>query len=106
MRQRSPDWRMRSPSEEGRDNATLLERGPLGSGETGSAKGPHTEAGRPAGGRASRRLQQTHGVLQGGRGSDLKRMVKKITRPHTWSISAVPQAVPDTDRGPHPPPPC
>src|SRR4029434_6930947 len=44
-RQRSPDWRMRSPSEEGGDNTTPLERGPLGAGETSNVEAPHTEAG-------------------------------------------------------------
>ena len=58
-RRRSPDWRMRSPSEEGRDNTTLLERGPLGSGGTSHVKGPHTEAGSLADERASRRREQT-----------------------------------------------
>lgn len=57
MRRRSSDWRMRSPSEEGRDNRTLLERGPLGSGGTSDVKGPHTEAGSLADGRSSRRLE-------------------------------------------------
>ena len=71
MRQRSSDWRMRSPSEESRDNITLLERGPLGSGETGNATGPHTEAGSLVGGRSSRRLEQTHNGPQGCQGSDL-----------------------------------
>ena len=32
VRRSSPDWRMRSPSDEGRDNTTRPERGPLGSG--------------------------------------------------------------------------
>jgi hypothetical protein len=71
MKRRSPDWRMRSPSDEGRDNRTLLERGPLGSGGTGSATGPHTEAGSLAGERASRRLEQTQNGPQGCQGSDL-----------------------------------
>jgi hypothetical protein len=44
-RRRSPDWRMRSPSDDGRDNTTLLERGPLGSGGTSNVQGPHAEAG-------------------------------------------------------------
>jgi hypothetical protein len=56
VRRRSSDRRMRSPSEEGRDNTTLLERGPLGSGEMGNATGPHTEAGSLVGGRSSQRL--------------------------------------------------
>jgi hypothetical protein len=71
MRWRSPDWRMRSPSEEGRANSTLLERGPLSSGGTGSARGPHTEAGSLAGGRVSRRLEQTHNGPRGCQGSDV-----------------------------------
>lgn len=70
-RRRSPDGRMRSPSEEGRDNTTLLERGPLGSGGMGNVKGPHAEAGNLAGERTSRRPEQTHGVSQGCQGSDL-----------------------------------
>ena len=45
VRRRFPDWRMRSPSDEGRDNTTLLERGPLGSGGTSNVQGPHAEAG-------------------------------------------------------------
>jgi hypothetical protein len=69
--QRSPDWRMRSPSEEGRDNRTLPERGPLGSGGTSFVKGPHTEAGSLAGDRPFQRLQQTHGMPRECRGSDL-----------------------------------
>ena len=32
MARSSPDWRMRSPSVDGRDNITRSERGPLGSG--------------------------------------------------------------------------
>jgi len=71
VRRRSPDWRMRSPSEEGRDNTTLLERGPLGSGGASHATGPHTEAGRLGGERTSRRLEQTHNGPQGCQGSDL-----------------------------------
>ena len=71
VRRRFPDWRMRSPSEESRDNRTLLERGPLGSGGTGNATGPHTEAGSLAGARASQRLEQTHHGPQGCQGSDL-----------------------------------
>ena len=71
MRRRSPDWRMRSGSEEGRDNRTLLERGPLGSGGTSNVKGPHFEAGCLSGGGSCRRFQQTHGDPQGCQGSDL-----------------------------------
>ena len=71
VRRRSSDWRMRSPSDEGRDNTTLLERGPLGSGGTSRTKGPHTEAGSLVGERASRRLEQTHNGPQGCQGSDL-----------------------------------
>ena len=40
----SPDWRMRSPSDDGRDNKTRTERGPLRSGGDDAAGGPHTEA--------------------------------------------------------------
>src|SRR4030095_754699 len=72
MRQRSPDWRMRAPSEEGRDNTTLLERGPLGSGGPSSVKGPHTEAGSLAGACASRRLEETYGKPPACRGSDVR----------------------------------
>ena len=37
VRRSSPDWRMRSPSDEGWDNITHPERGPLGSGGGGEA---------------------------------------------------------------------
>ena len=45
VRRRSPHWRMRSPSEEGRDNITHPERGPLGTGGDALAGDPHTLAG-------------------------------------------------------------
>ena len=45
MDRRKPDWRMRSPSVEGRDNITRPERGPLGPGGTVEAPAPHIEAG-------------------------------------------------------------
>ena len=63
---------MRSPSEEGGDNRTPLERGPLGSGGTSNVKGPHTEAGSLDGGRLFRRLAQTPNGPQGGQGSDVR----------------------------------
>jgi hypothetical protein len=71
VRRRSSDRRMRSPSEEGRDNTTLLERGPLGAGGASNATGPHTEAGSLVGECASRRLEQTQNGPQGCQGSDL-----------------------------------
>ena len=43
----SPDWRMRSASDEVRDNRTRTERGPLGAGGENAAEGPHTEAAYP-----------------------------------------------------------
>ena len=46
MRWRSPHWRMRSPSVEGWDNTTHLERGPLGTGGETVVGNPHTEAGK------------------------------------------------------------
>ena len=45
VRRRSPHWRMRSLSEEGRDNITHPERGPLGTGGDALAGDPHTVAG-------------------------------------------------------------
>ncbi len=39
VRQRSSDWRMRSPSDEGGDNTTPPERGPLGPGGIRNAGG-------------------------------------------------------------------
>ena len=38
MRRRSPHWRMRSPSDEGWDNTTHPERGPLGTGGCTASK--------------------------------------------------------------------
>ena len=64
MWRRSPDWRMRSISDDGRDTRTLLERGPLGSGGMRNVTGPHTEAGNLEGKCSSRRLQQTFSVSQ------------------------------------------
>ena len=43
----SPDWRMRSASEDVRDNTTRTERGPLGSGGDDAGREPHTEAAFP-----------------------------------------------------------
>ena len=53
----SPDWRMRPVSEEARDNTTRAERGPLGAGGGGAAKGPHTVAEFPSGGRGRLRTE-------------------------------------------------
>ena len=39
MKRRRPDWRMRPTSDDGRDNITRLERGPLGSGGDAVAGG-------------------------------------------------------------------
>jgi hypothetical protein len=47
VRRRSSDWRMRSPSEESRDNITLLERGPLGSGGDGQRHRSAHRGGQP-----------------------------------------------------------
>ena len=42
VERRAADWRMRPPSEDGRDNITGLERGPQGSGgASGSAPSGH-----------------------------------------------------------------
>ena len=40
-----PDWRMRSASEEVRDNTTRTERGPLGAGGDDAGREPHTRGG-------------------------------------------------------------
>ena len=40
----SPDWRMRSASEDVRDNTTRTERGPLGAGGDDAGRAPHTGA--------------------------------------------------------------
>ena len=45
-----PDWRMRSPSDDERDNITRSERGPLGAGGDVAADVPHSEAGPHFGG--------------------------------------------------------
>ena len=42
-----PDWRMRSASEEVRDNTTRTERGPLGAGGDDAGRAPHTGAAIP-----------------------------------------------------------
>ena len=39
----SPDWRMRSPSDDERDNTTRSERGPLGAGGEDVAGGGRTQ---------------------------------------------------------------
>ena len=52
-----PDWRMRSSSDEVRDNRTRTERGPLGAGGGDAGGGPHTEAEFPCGGRGRRRTE-------------------------------------------------
>jgi hypothetical protein len=44
VRRREPDWRMRSPSDEGRDNRTLPERGPQGPVGLATSRAPHIEA--------------------------------------------------------------
>ena len=44
VRRRKPDWRMRSPSDEGTDNTTLLERGPQGPVGFAISRTPHVEA--------------------------------------------------------------
>ena len=54
-----PDWRMRSVSEEVRDNTTRTERGPLGSGGCEAAAGAAHSGGSPCGGPDSRRAEQT-----------------------------------------------
>ena len=59
MDRRKPDWRMRSPSVEGRDNITRPERGPLGPGGTVEIPAPHIEAGLAVGERRFRRREQT-----------------------------------------------
>ena len=45
MDRREPDWRMRSRSDDGGDNKTPPERGPLGPGGTFKAKAPPSDAG-------------------------------------------------------------
>ena len=66
VRRSSPDWRMRSPSEEGRDNTTRPERGPLGSG-----------GGVEAGDRTLRRIARTEtDAAEGGS--------KRGSRPEVW----------------------
>ena len=45
-KRRSPHWRMRSPSDEGWDNITQPEQGPLGTGGRVGASEPHTAAGK------------------------------------------------------------
>ena len=42
-----PDWRMRSASEDVRDNTTRTERGPLGAGDDDAGREPHPVAALP-----------------------------------------------------------
>ena len=65
MRRRSPDWRMRSSSVDGRDNITRLERGPQGSG--GSAA---TVWSAHRGGRSSRRSARSKDGANEGCGQE------------------------------------
>ena len=68
----SPDWRMRSVSEEVRDNITRTERGPLGTGGGEAAGGvPHTVAAYPCGGPGRRRTERTREACGGMAGSAL-----------------------------------
>ena len=52
-----PDWRMRSPSVEGRDNITRPERGPLGTGGVDATGVPHSVADLHYGVRPRRRAE-------------------------------------------------
>ena len=63
----SPDWRMRSPSDEDRDNTTRSERGPLGAGGNDVA----------GGGRTQRRISSAAGVVVYGQS-------KRGTRAGAW----------------------
>ena len=65
MERSSPDWRMRSPSDDGRDNRTRSERGPLGSGGDDTAGGPHAVAEFPCGGRGRLRNGVNAGTVRG-----------------------------------------
>ena len=71
MRRRSPHWRMRSPSDEGRNNITRPERGPLGTGGDAAAGGPHTEADELHCQWRSLRTEQTQCLFGGMAGSAL-----------------------------------
>src|SRR5216683_3062017 len=83
---------MRSPSEEGRDNRTLLERGPLGSGGTSFAKGPHTEAGEPCWWSPVPKAAANARYAAGMSGIGLKRGVsrRKATDRTAWYLSLKP----------------
>ena len=71
VRRSGADWRMRSPSDEGRDNTTPSERGPLGSG--GGVKAGDRTLGRiiPYGERRRRRREQTRASREVWRGRPL-----------------------------------
>ena len=71
MKRRSPDWRMRPISVDGRDNTTRLERGPQGSGGDGAAGGYAHRGGLPIGGWHRRRAEQTRYLFGGMAGSAL-----------------------------------
>ena len=71
MKRRSPDWRMRPPSVDGRDNTTRLERGPQGSGGDGAAGGYAHRGGLPISGWHRRRAEQTRYLFGGMAGSAL-----------------------------------
>ena len=75
MMGRSPDWRMRSPSVDGRDNITRLERGPQGSGGGIAAEGAARSGGTSIGGWCRRRAEQTRYPIRGMAGSALTSMV-------------------------------
>ena len=66
-----PDWRMRSASEEVRDNTTRTERGPLGAGGDDAGREPHTGAALPVRSRGRRRAEQTREPSGGMAGSAL-----------------------------------
>ena len=57
VERRAAHWRMRPPSEEGRDNRTRLERGPQGSGGASGSASPGPEPGKRCHG--SRYLEAT-----------------------------------------------
>ena len=71
MKRRSPDWRMRPISVDGRDNTTRLERGPQGTGGDGAAGGFARSGGLPIGGWHRRRAEQTRYLIGGMAGSAL-----------------------------------
>ena len=67
----SPDWRMRSPSIDGRDNTARPERGPLGTGGDGAADVSAHRGGGSIGGWHRRRAEQTQYPTGGMAGSAL-----------------------------------